>query len=83
VEHGFLVFHFVVHRVHHDAVLRRATVGALYEQRVPAVSSWLIVAMGVVYLYVGIEQLLRGDTGHAVMFAGYALANGGLAWSVR
>jgi len=42
------------------------------------VSSWLIVTIGFVYLYISIEQLYRGNTGMAITYFGYALGNVGL-----
>lgn len=41
-------------------------------------STWLIAAMGLVYLYVGIEQFFKGSTGTGIMFIGYAIGNAGL-----
>lgn len=41
-------------------------------------SSWLIIAIGFVYLYISIEQLYRGNTGMAITYFGYAFGNVGL-----
>ena len=41
-------------------------------------STWLIAAMGVVYLYVAAEQMWKGSLGTAMMFLGYAIGNAGL-----
>ena len=41
-------------------------------------STWLIAAMGVVYLYVAAEQMWKGSLGTAIMFLGYAIGNAGL-----
>jgi hypothetical protein len=41
-------------------------------------STWLIAAMGVVYLYVAIEQMWKGSLGTDRMFLGYAIGNAGL-----
>jgi hypothetical protein len=40
-------------------------------------SAWLVALCGVIYLYVAVEQALRGQPWIAVMYAGYALANVG------
>jgi len=42
------------------------------------VSSWLIIAIGIVYLYISLEQLYRGNTGMAITYFGYAFGNVGL-----
>ena len=41
-------------------------------------SGWLIALTGLIYAYVAIEQGLRGNTGMALAYAGYAFANIGL-----
>jgi len=41
-------------------------------------STWLIAGMGLVYLYVGIEQFFKGSVGTGIMFMGYAIGNAGL-----
>ena len=41
-------------------------------------STWLIAAMGVVYLIVSIDQFFKGGTGTGIMFLGYAIGNLGL-----
>ena len=41
-------------------------------------SSWLIVLTGVIYAYIGAEQLFKGNTGLAVTYFGYAFGNVGL-----
>jgi hypothetical protein len=40
-------------------------------------SSWLIIVTGLIYVYISIEQLVKGDSGLACMYAGYAFANYG------
>jgi hypothetical protein len=40
-------------------------------------SSWLIVLTGCIYVYICLEQLIKGDLGLACMYAGYAFANYG------
>ena len=40
-------------------------------------SSWLIIVTGLIYVYICIEQLVKGDFGLACMYAGYAFANYG------
>lgn len=46
-------------------------------------SSWLVALMGVVYLYVAVEQLVKGSPPTAIMFLGYALGNLGLYFQVK
>jgi hypothetical protein len=46
-------------------------------------STWLVAVIGVVYFYVAIEQAYKGDMGTALMFAGYAVANGGVCFIVK
>jgi hypothetical protein len=46
-------------------------------------SSTLILSVGFVYLMVGVDQFRKGDTGMAIAWLGYALANCGLAWNAR
>ena len=41
-------------------------------------SGWLIALTGLIYAYVAIEHGLRGNTGMALAYAGYAFANIGL-----
>ena len=41
-------------------------------------STWLIATMGLVYLYIGIEQFFKGSVGTGIMFVGYAIGNAGL-----
>lgn len=46
-------------------------------------SSPLILAVGAVYLVVAVDQARKGDTGMAIAWLGYAVANVGLAMSAR
>jgi len=46
-------------------------------------SSTLILCVGVVYLMVGVDQFRKGDTGMAIAWLGYALANVGLAMNAK
>lgn len=46
-------------------------------------SAWLVVIIGLVYMYIGLEQGFRGNWGVAVMFAGYAFSNVGIFLQVR
>ena len=39
---------------------------------------WLILAVGVVYLYIAIDLICAGKTGLSVAFLGYAFSNVGL-----
>lgn len=41
-------------------------------------SKWLIAVIGVVYLYIGIELLIKGNKGLGIAFLGYSLGNVGL-----
>lgn len=42
-------------------------------------SAGLIIAVGLIYLAVAVEQLYKGDMGIGLMYIGYAFANVG-AW---
>jgi hypothetical protein len=44
-------------------------------------SSWLIVLVGLIYLYITIEQFIKGNVGLGCMYAGYCFANYG-AWLI-
>ena len=48
--------------------------------RLPArqMSSWLIAVTGCIYLYIAIEQALKGNLSMGVVYAGYAFSNVGL-----
>lgn len=46
-------------------------------------SSPLIIGVGVVYLVVACDQAAKGEFGMAIAWAGYAIANVGLAWAAR
>ena len=46
-------------------------------------SQWLVAATGIAYLYVAIEQLVKGNTPMAIVYFGYALANVGLYVAVN
>lgn len=41
-------------------------------------SGWLIALTGMVYLYVSVEQLIKGNTGMFIAYLGYAFSNIGL-----
>lgn len=41
-------------------------------------SAWLIAVIGVVYLVVSVDLLIKGQTGLGIAFVGYALGNVGL-----
>ena len=41
-------------------------------------SGWLIVLTGLIYLYVSIEQVLKGNPGMGIAYFGYAFSNIGL-----
>lgn len=44
-------------------------------------SGHLIVLTGLIYLWVAVDQALRGNSGLAIAYAGYAFSNVGL-WMV-
>ena len=39
---------------------------------------WLIAFVGLVYLFVSVEQFTKGSVPNAIIFAGYAFSNIGL-----
>jgi len=41
-------------------------------------SSWLIVLTGLIYAYIAFDQYIKGNSGMAVTYFGYALGNVGL-----
>jgi hypothetical protein len=41
-------------------------------------SSWLIATIGVVYLYIGVDLIIRGQAGMGIAYLGYSLGNVGL-----
>jgi hypothetical protein len=41
-------------------------------------SSWLIATIGVVYLYIGLDLIIKGQVGMGIAFLGYCLGNVGL-----
>lgn len=41
-------------------------------------SKFLIIITGLIYLYVGIEQLYKGNSGMTLAYMGYAFSNLGL-----
>lgn len=41
-------------------------------------SSNLILFVGLIYLYVAVEQVMKGNIGMCIAFAGYAFSNVGL-----
>jgi hypothetical protein len=41
-------------------------------------SGWLIILTGCIYLYVSIEQLLKGNAGMSIAYLGYSFSNIGL-----
>jgi hypothetical protein len=42
-------------------------------------ASWLIAVIGVVYLVVSVDLLIKGQIGLGIAFAGYVIGNIGLA----
>ena len=41
-------------------------------------SSWLILITGLIYLYIAVEQGIKGNYGMLITYIGYAFANVGL-----
>lgn len=41
-------------------------------------SAWLILLTGLIYLYIAIEQGVKGNYGMLIAYLGYAFANVGL-----
>lgn len=41
-------------------------------------SPWLIIVTGVIYAYIAVEQLLKGNSQMAIVYSGYAFSNVGL-----
>jgi hypothetical protein len=46
-------------------------------------SSWLIAAIGVVYLFVAVDLYIKGQVGLSIAFLGYSLGNVGLFMEAR
>ena len=46
-------------------------------------STWLIAIIGVVYLVIAIDLIIKGNVGLGVTFVGYSLGNGGLCIAAR
>jgi hypothetical protein len=46
-------------------------------------SAWLIAIIGVVYLVVAVDLLLKGNMGMGIAFVGYSLGNVGLCLAAR
>ena len=43
-------------------------------------SSWLIAFVGFIYLWICVENAMKGNLPMAIVFFGYSLANAGLYW---
>lgn len=41
-------------------------------------SAWLILLTGLIYLYIAVEQGIKGNYGMLIAYLGYAFANVGL-----
>lgn len=41
-------------------------------------SSWLIILTGLIYFYIAIEQVCKGNPYMAIVYSGYAFSNVGL-----
>lgn len=46
-------------------------------------SAWLVALTGLIYLYICVEQVLKGNFPMGVVYFGYALANVGLYLAVK
>lgn len=46
-------------------------------------SHTLIAAIGVAYIWIAVDQYLKGQGGVALMFAGYAISQIGIYWQAR
>ena len=46
-------------------------------------SASLIVITGLIYAYIAVEQVCKGNVSGGIMYAGYAFANVGLFMSVK
>jgi len=46
-------------------------------------SAPLIVLVGLIYAYIAVEQLYKGNVGGGLMYAGYAFSNIGLFMLVK
>jgi hypothetical protein len=46
-------------------------------------SGWLIATIGFVYLYIGIDLIIRGQVGMGIAYLGYSLGNVGLYMEAR
>jgi hypothetical protein len=47
------------------------------------VSSWLIIVTGAIYAYIGIEQIVKGNTPMGITYVSYATANIGLYFMAK
>ena len=46
-------------------------------------SGWLVIATGLAYAWVAVEQWSKGNTSMAIVYSGYAFSNAGLWMAVR
>jgi hypothetical protein len=46
-------------------------------------ANWLVVAVGLVYAYISLDQFFKNNMGVALMFFGYALSNVGIYFQVK
>lgn len=46
-------------------------------------SAWLIILTGLIYLYVALEQGLKGNSPLLIVYLGYAFSNIGLWWLAK
>ena len=45
-------------------------------------SGWLVILTGVIYAYICLEQIIKGNPAMGMVYAGYAFANAGLFLAV-
>jgi hypothetical protein len=46
-------------------------------------SAWLVALTGIIYAYISVEQLFKGEMSMFIVYLGYALANVGLFMAVK
>lgn len=46
-------------------------------------SGWLVALTGAIYLYIAVEQGLKGNTPMAICYSGYAFSNVGLYLTMK
>jgi hypothetical protein len=46
-------------------------------------SAWLIIVTGLIYFYIGLEQVVKGNTPMGITYVSYATANIGLYFMAK